>query len=93
MIRCVAKLIKEGRCALMTTFGMFKYMALYSMIQFCTILILYWRVTNLRKVNQKYLHCMTYPLRNKDVARLNSIVPTRKIVMAAKSSHNIIARY
>ena len=47
-ISCVSKLIKEGRCALMTTFGMFKYMALYSMIQFCTILILYWRVTNLR---------------------------------------------
>merc|ERR1719310_2321093 len=46
-IQCVSKLIKEGRCALMTTFGMFKYMALYSMIQFCSILILYWRVTNL----------------------------------------------
>ena len=32
-ISCISDLIREGRAALMTSFGMFKYMALYSMIQ------------------------------------------------------------
>ena len=40
-ITCVLKLIQEGRCALVTSFGIFKYMALYSLIQFITVLILY----------------------------------------------------
>ncbi|XP_023726909.1 probable cation-transporting ATPase 13A3 isoform X2 [Cryptotermes secundus] len=40
-ITCVLKLIQEGRCALVTSFGVFKYMALYSLIQFVTVLILY----------------------------------------------------
>ena len=34
-----------------------------------------------------------YRLHNEDVARSNSIVATRKIVIAAKSGHKIIARY
>ena len=34
-----------------------------------------------------------YRSRNKDVAISNSIVAIRKIVMAAKSDHNITARY
>ncbi|XP_021926839.1 probable cation-transporting ATPase 13A3 isoform X2 [Zootermopsis nevadensis] len=40
-ITCVLKLIQEGRCALVTSFGVFKYMALYSLIQFVTVLLLY----------------------------------------------------
>jgi len=32
---------REGRAALVTSFGVFKYMALYSMIQFVSLLILY----------------------------------------------------
>ncbi len=32
---------REGRAALVTSFGMFKYMALYSMIQFTSVLIIY----------------------------------------------------
>jgi magnesium-transporting ATPase (P-type) len=40
------KLIQEGRCALVTSFGVFKYMTLYSLIQFATVLILY-RVSQL----------------------------------------------
>ncbi|XP_041480134.1 probable cation-transporting ATPase 13A3 [Lytechinus variegatus] len=39
-IKCIPTLIKEGRAALVTSFGVFKYMALYSMIQFATIIIL-----------------------------------------------------
>ncbi|RKP33686.1 hypothetical protein BJ085DRAFT_22433, partial [Dimargaris cristalligena] len=40
-ITCVLDLIREGRCALTTSFSCFKYMALYSMIQFVTVSLLY----------------------------------------------------
>lgn len=33
---------REGRAALVTSFCMFKYMALYSMIQYVGVLLLYW---------------------------------------------------
>lgn len=33
-ISCVPKVIREGRAALVTAFGLFKYMVLYSMIEF-----------------------------------------------------------
>ena len=33
---------REGRCSLVTAFGIFKYMAAYSITQFATVLILYW---------------------------------------------------
>jgi cation-transporting ATPase 13A2 len=40
-IECVPNVIREGRCALVTSFGVFKYMALYSIVQFVAVLILY----------------------------------------------------
>lgn len=40
-IQCVPQVICEGRCALTTNFSVFKYMALYSIIQFVSVLILY----------------------------------------------------
>ncbi|KAG7226888.1 hypothetical protein INR49_022183 [Caranx melampygus] len=40
-ISCVPLLIREGRCSLVTSFSLFRYMALYSLIQFCSVLILY----------------------------------------------------
>nr|XP_053627607.1 polyamine-transporting ATPase 13A3-like [Cherax quadricarinatus] len=40
-IACVPTLIREGRCALVTSFGIFKYMAAYSLTQFVSIMILY----------------------------------------------------
>ncbi|KAL0956491.1 hypothetical protein HGRIS_002636 [Hohenbuehelia grisea] len=40
-IGCVLDVIKEGRAALVTSFSCFKYMALYSLIQFTTITLLY----------------------------------------------------
>lgn len=46
-ITCVPAVIKEGRCALVTSFGVFRYMALYSMVQFISVLILYTLQTNL----------------------------------------------
>ncbi|KAK0504701.1 hypothetical protein EDD18DRAFT_1126008 [Armillaria luteobubalina] len=40
-IGCVIELVKEGRASLVTSFSCFKYMALYSMIQFTTVTLLY----------------------------------------------------
>ncbi|NXC39721.1 AT134 ATPase, partial [Penelope pileata] len=43
-IVCVPELIREGRAALVTSFCMFKYMALYSTIQYLGVLLLYWQL-------------------------------------------------
>ncbi|XP_050178204.1 polyamine-transporting ATPase 13A2 isoform X3 [Myiozetetes cayanensis] len=46
-IECVPRLVREGRCSLVTSFGVFKYMALYSLVQFVSVLLLYTINTNL----------------------------------------------
>ncbi|XP_067328818.1 polyamine-transporting ATPase 13A2 isoform X2 [Anolis sagrei] len=46
-IECVPVVIREGRCSLVTSFGVFKYMALYSLVQFVSVLLLYTIDTNL----------------------------------------------
>uniref|UniRef100_A0A672UTY7 ATPase cation transporting 13A2 n=1 Tax=Strigops habroptila TaxID=2489341 RepID=A0A672UTY7_STRHB len=46
-IECVPTVIREGRCSLVTSFGVFKYMALYSLVQFVCVLLLYTINTNL----------------------------------------------
>ncbi|KAG0260211.1 hypothetical protein DFQ27_003651 [Actinomortierella ambigua] len=46
-IGCVVRVIQEGRAALVTSFSCFKYMALYSLIQFTTVSFLYVFASNL----------------------------------------------
>lgn len=46
-ISCVPDVIREGRASLVTSFSCFKYMSLYSAIQFSTVGILYESGTNL----------------------------------------------
>ncbi|XP_069775027.1 polyamine-transporting ATPase 13A2 isoform X4 [Narcine bancroftii] len=46
-IECIPMIIREGRASLITSFGVFKYMAMYSMIQFVSVLILYTINSNL----------------------------------------------
>jgi cation-transporting ATPase 13A2 len=46
-ISCVPEVIREGRAALVTSFSCFKYMSLYSAIQFTTVSFLYASVSNL----------------------------------------------
>ncbi|CAJ0607439.1 unnamed protein product [Cylicocyclus nassatus] len=41
-IRCVPTIISEGRAALVTSFGIFKYMAGYSLTQFVAVMLLYY---------------------------------------------------
>jgi len=44
---CVPLLIREGRAALVTSFACFKYIALYSLIQFTSVTLLYSILSNL----------------------------------------------
>ncbi|PMB68038.1 putative cation-transporting ATPase [Beauveria bassiana] len=46
-IRCVLEVIREGRAALVTSFSCFKYMSLYSAIQFTSVSFLYAKASNL----------------------------------------------
>ncbi|XP_036959731.1 cation-transporting ATPase 13A2 isoform X2 [Acanthopagrus latus] len=46
-ITCVPLLIREGRCSLVTSFSLFRYMALYSLIQLCSVLTLYTMKTSM----------------------------------------------
>ncbi|KAK1344026.1 hypothetical protein QTO34_014584 [Cnephaeus nilssonii] len=46
-ISCVPNLIREGRAALMTSFCVFKFMALYSIIQYFSVTLLYSVLSNL----------------------------------------------
>ncbi|KAM8953104.1 putative cation-transporting ATPase 13A4 [Pelodytes ibericus] len=43
-IQCIPQLIKEGRAALVSSFGVFKYVSLYAMIQFICLLLLFWEL-------------------------------------------------
>ncbi len=54
-IACVPQLVREGRCALVTSFGMFKYMAAYSLTQFTSVLILYSIESNLTDLQFLYI--------------------------------------
>ena len=56
-ISCVPTLIREGRTALVTSFGVFKYMATYSLTQFVSVMILY---SIGSKFNNERLDCVLY---------------------------------
>lgn len=45
----------SGRCALVTSFGMFKYMAAYSLTQFTSVLVLYSIESNLTDIQFLYI--------------------------------------
>ncbi|KAM3931840.1 putative cation-transporting ATPase 13A4 [Leptodactylus fuscus] len=42
-ISCVPDLLKEGRAAIVTSFCMFKYMAMFGLIEYINTLLLYWQ--------------------------------------------------
>ena len=54
-ISCVPHLIREGRAALVTSFGIFKYMAGYSITQFVSVMILYEIYSNLSDTQYLYI--------------------------------------
>uniref|UniRef100_A0A1Y1K832 Cation-transporting ATPase n=1 Tax=Photinus pyralis TaxID=7054 RepID=A0A1Y1K832_PHOPY len=54
-ITAVLDIIKEGRAALVTSFGIFKYMASYSLCQFISVMILYSIDSNLTDMQYLYI--------------------------------------
>ncbi|XP_055351131.1 polyamine-transporting ATPase 13A3-like isoform X2 [Paramacrobiotus metropolitanus] len=54
-IGCVPEIIKEGRAALVTSFGIFKYMAGYSLTQFFSVIVLYSIATNFSDLQFTYV--------------------------------------
>ncbi|XP_063297778.1 probable cation-transporting ATPase 13A4 [Pelobates fuscus] len=54
-IACVSELLKEGRAALVTSFCMFKYMAMFGLIEYNNTLLLYWQ-RNIFGNNQFLVH-------------------------------------
>lgn len=54
-IACVPNVVKEGRAALVTSFGIFKYMAAYSLVQFASVIILYSIDSNLTDLEYLYI--------------------------------------
>ncbi|KAL0267327.1 UNVERIFIED_CONTAM: hypothetical protein PYX00_009625 [Menopon gallinae] len=54
-ISCILSLVKEGRCALISSFVIFKYMAMYSLIQFISVLILYTNDISLSNMEFLYI--------------------------------------
>lgn len=54
-IACVPTVIREGRAALVTSVGIFKYMAAYSLVQFASVLILYSIDSNLTDIQFLYI--------------------------------------
>ena len=54
-ISCVITLLREGRAALTTTFQAFKFIELYSMIQFFSVTILYLQSSNLSDSQYLYI--------------------------------------
>nr|XP_056719148.1 polyamine-transporting ATPase 13A3-like [Euleptes europaea] len=54
-ISCVPDLIREGRAALVTSFCVFKFMALYSIIQYLSVLLLYSIMSNLGDVQYLFI--------------------------------------
>ncbi|CAH2008119.1 unnamed protein product [Acanthoscelides obtectus] len=54
-ITCVPNVIREGRAALVTSFGIFKYMAAYSICQFFSVIMLYGYESNLTDIEFLYI--------------------------------------
>lgn len=54
-ISCVLNVVREGRAALVTSFGIFKYMAAYSLTQFISVMLLYGIESNLTDIEFLYI--------------------------------------
>ncbi|KAJ2617335.1 hypothetical protein EV177_000584 [Coemansia sp. RSA 1804] len=88
-ISCVADVLKEGRCSIATSFGCFKYMMLYSMIQFTTCCLLYIYNTNL--TNGQFLYVDLFIIIPIAVC-MNRAKPFKKLVPKRPSASLISKR-
>lgn len=87
-IECVVHLMREGRAALVTSFGLFKFMALYSLIQFVSVTILYYYESNLSDLGYLYIDLVVIDLvvltmsRNHAYKKLSKMRPPASLVAA-----------
>jgi len=61
-IECVVRVIREGRAALVTSVGIFKFMAGYSLVQFVSVIMLYSIDNNLSDFQYLYIDLFTISL-------------------------------
>lgn len=54
-ISCVPKVIREGRAALVTSFGIFKFMVAYALTEFSACIVLYFIDSNLTDIEFLYI--------------------------------------
>ncbi|KAI1285209.1 Polyamine-transporting ATPase 13A3 [Halotydeus destructor] len=85
-ISCIPVLIREGRTALVTAFGILKYMACYSICQFTSVIILYTLYTNLTDLQYLYedlflisLICLLFG-RTKSFDKLSKTPPPSSLI-------------
>ena len=83
------ELLKEGRSSIVTSFQVFKYMAVYSMIQFFTVVILYFDTTRLGSYQYLYIDLfIIIPLsvtmsRTKAYYKLDKSLPVGKLISSS----------
>lgn len=61
-IECVVRVVREGRAALVTSVGIFKFMAGYSLVQFVSVMMLYSIDNNLSDMQYLYIDLFTISL-------------------------------
>lgn len=61
-VECVVRVIREGRAALVTSVGIFKFMAGYSLVQFVSVMMLYSIDNNLTDYQYLYIDLFTISL-------------------------------
>lgn len=54
-ISCIPALIREGRCALVTSFGTLKFMIGYSLVQFFSVILMYYVSFARKQKNNIYI--------------------------------------
>ena len=83
------QLLREGRSSLVTSFQVFKYMAVYSMIQFFTVVILYFQATRLSSYQYLYIDLfIIIPLsvtmsRTEAYYKLDKALPVGKLISSS----------
>jgi cation-transporting P-type ATPase 13A2 len=60
-VSCVVSVISEGRASLATSLGCFKYMALYSIVEFTTTILLYSFTNNIGDFQYLYIDLLIIP--------------------------------
>lgn len=61
-VECVVRVIREGRAALVTSVGIFKFMAGYSLVQFVSVIVLYSIDSNLSDFQYLYIDLLLISL-------------------------------